>query len=476
MALKNIETHRYDPTYTSGWATGLNALTGAIKDFDANNLRKQAEAKEEEREEQEKRQMLMQERKLLGREFTPELAENDSDVVKNAKLQAGRDLADAAALANRQYKNGDITIDEWQAQNADLQGQLDKVQQGDQFVNSIAQKYDEMATNPESVSAATSPKAIAVAKAMQEGTVQVRIVDGKAKYSGTYRDAEGNDVEIQPTDIGSENAFPVIIDKVAKPGPELYDFNVQINKDLRDAALTEGDGTTEYSGTTWDSPTVQKLFTEKIESMLTTPSDQISMAVDHLGMDKDEAVAAYNNGTLGETVKNQLLEQSKQQFFGNQKGREDVDNSIRIKNQQAAQAAERHQWARDNQTKLVNSPGGRDIPWGEKSFMLEVDGFGLVADRLNEAVKTGNFSEIPLKGTKISKVENGRIRFTDGRSSLKLPKDPQEAFNMIAGLVADPKVIQAYNVLESERQNSQQNTPANQPADYSNINTGRPGS
>lgn len=455
MALKDIQIARYDPTYQSGWAAGLNALSGAIGQVDQAFKDKTEREKQEEKEEMMKRQMLMEERMMLSDTFTPEVPETDSEEIRDAKLAAGRKLADKAATLNRQYRDGHIEIEEFQKQYSELQGSLQKIQQGDQFLGTVAQLYDDFAADPNTLSAATSPEAVAVMKAVKDGTVNVSIDDdGKAMYTGYYIDANGEAVEVKPTGVGSENSFPAVIAKVQPPGAELYNFNVNLNKGMRNAARTEGDTT--YTGTTWN-PAMEKRFKDKIDTMV---NDQtaISYAVDYLGVPRAQAMELYNSGELVDTVKSQLLVQSRDQFFGNQKEQESLDHKMAIQEEQLAMQRERFNWARldrKNQEAL-NAAGVSKQTWGEKSFQLEVQGWAETEAQIRGAffgpggarsVDLGRVQGL-LHDKGVTVLDNDTLLLKNGEE-IDIPTNPQAAYNMIIGFLGDPKVVAAYNAMRN---------------------------
>ena len=464
MALKSIETHRYDPTQQSGWAAGLNALTGALGDFDANQQRKKEEAKLEESEELRKKEILMQERKNLGSEFTPDIAADDSDFVRDAKLQAGRDLADEAANLSRMYKNGDMTIDEWQAANRSLQDELGKIQQGDQFAGTVAQLYDDFADDPGKVSGATSPKALAVAKAVKDGDIRVQIVDGKAVYSGSYdtgeKDKDGNPIreDIPPIGIGKEDGFPAIIAKAPSPGAELYQWNVNMNKELRDVEIENGNPNISAFGTNIDDPRVQERLEGKLDEMLQDDQVNVSLAVDHLKMPREEALALYRSGDLRERLKAELKAQTEKQFFSNAKEKESVDHALAIKDQAARRAEEQFNWARLDRKKQeeLAASGITKQTWGEKSFQLEVQGWAQTDKTLRTSISSGDLN--PIQGLLADKgvtiIDDDTLLLKNGEE-LDLPTNPNQAYAMISAFLGEPKVVAAYNALMAEKYKDQ---------------------
>ena len=458
MALQQIQVHRYDPTIQSGWATGLNALTQGLATFDANQQRKKEELKQEEAEELRKREILMQERKNLGDEFTPEVDQDDSEVVRNAKLQAGRDLADEAASLSRMYKNGDLTIDEWQDRNRSLQDELAKVQQGDQFAGTVAQLYDDFAEDPGKVSGATSPKALAVAKAVKDGRIKVSIEDGKAVYSGTYmvKDEDGKLVEktIDPIGIGKEDSFPAIIAKAPAPGADLYEWNVQLNKELRDVEIENGNKDISAFGTNISDPRVQKRLNGKLDEMLQDDQVNVSIAVDHLGMDRKQALDLYRNGELRETLKAQLKKQTEEQFFGNAQEKESIDSQMARRDEALAMQRERFDWARaDRKTQEeLAAAGVTKQTWGEKSFQLEVAGWAQTDKTLRTSLSSGNLD--PIQGLLADKgvtiIDDDTLLLKNGEE-LDLPSNPNQAYAMISGFLGDPKVVAAYNAMQRQQ-------------------------
>ena len=370
------------------------AAAGAINKIGENK-------KAEEEKEEKKRKLLLEETKQLNSEFTPEIGEDDSEIVANAKLDAGRRIADRAATIQREYMDtGDIET--WQKKNAELQKQLGKVEQGDQYVNSIAQQYDDYAADPDSVSKATSPQAIAMAKGMKNGTVNVSVNDdGVAVYTGKYKDANGEWMEVPAgMKVGNEGNLPALIDKVDDPKKTFMGLNINVNKQLRDTSIKDG---IEFTGTSWQDPQVQAAYEEAIQGMVNDDASLMSIAADYYGHtnvlhDLNDPEAKQK---LKDVIKESLYYQAETQFFGNEQGKVSAQ-------EQLANQEERLALAKKNaETQTSQLTENQRLREQQKAEVLRFN-----ASTLEAAAESGNYGNVA--GLRVPGVQGqgGVIGFT----------------------------------------------------------------
>ena len=370
------------------------AVAGGINQYSQNK-------KEEEEREDKKRRLLLEETKTIQSEFTPEVDEDDSEIVANAKLEAGRRIADQAATIQREYMDtGDIEV--WQKKNADLQKEMSKVEQGDQFVNSVAQQYETLSKDPESVSKATSPEALGLARGMKNGTVNVSFNDdGKAVYSGKYKDANGEWMEVPAgMKVGQESNLPAIIEKVDSPQKTFLALNAEVNKQLRDTSMKDG---IEFTGTSWEDPQVNAAYTDLIDSLVNDDATLVSLAADHF--DQTNVLASLtdpeNKQMLKDGIKEVLWDQAQRQFFGNEQGKVAAETQL-------AQSQERLDIAKENQKSQSSQlTENQKLREQQKAEVLSFN-----TSTLDAAAESGNYGNVA--GLRVPGVQGagGVIGFT----------------------------------------------------------------
>lgn len=325
-----------NPYAGKAWADAFGAIGDAVQDItEAGTAKRQRDKEEAERE----RLLSLQEWKEANQTFNIEAAATDGPQIRNAKQDASVDLANEAADLSRRYRRGEITMDDYKKQEAELTRSLQAVQNGDAFLNSTALAFNTMVNTPDSVSNASSNEALAVAKGIANGNVTMgwNSETNRLEYAGTYVDAEGNEQPIAGIEVGKENAFPRLVEKAPDPKADLLNLNIQINKTLRDTSTKNG---IEYTGTSWTDPQVQASYDAAITTMVSDTDKALSYATDHLGISRDEAYALMQQGVEGggnalqQRVKNDLMAQAEAQFFGNEQSRISAEATLARQHQQ----------------------------------------------------------------------------------------------------------------------------------------------
>lgn len=342
--------------WSSGIARGLEQGLGNYM---------QGREKKQEKEEKE-RLLSLSEYEQAKDTFNIPAAEHDTQNVISAKQQAGNDLANEAADLTRKYRKGEITIDEYKQAEGALQQALTQVNNGDAYLNGVSVGFEKLANTPDSVSEASSVEALAVARGIKDKTVTMAWDKemNKMVYTGTYADpATGEQVPIPNVPVGNENAFPLVVGKVEDPRKGLFNVNVQANKTLQDTAVKDG---IEYTGTSWEDPQVQAAYNTHIDELLQDDNTMYSLATDYgiAGLDplSREEVFAMESKDLRNMLKDRLMAQAQQQFFGNEKSRVSAAHTVarqEAQDRRAIGADARAQEAHDLRMQQIEQGGGQ---------------------------------------------------------------------------------------------------------------------
>ena len=301
-----------NPYAGQAWADAFGAIAEGVQDITQAQVAKQQRDKEEQERE---RLLSLEEYKEAKDTFSIEENEGDTAAIRNAKVDAGNDLANEAADLSRMYRKGEITLDEYKEREGALQAALAGVNNGDAFLQATTLDFNQMVQNPGSVSKASSNEALAVAKGISNGSVTMtwNKDTNRLEYTGTYVDAEGNEQPIQGIEVGKENSFPRLVGKAEDPNKALLTNLIQADKLFQQASVKDG---IEYTGMNWEDPRVQQSFDTVISGMVTDNNQALSIATDYLNIPREQAYALMAEGAEGggnklqELVKNELTNQA----------------------------------------------------------------------------------------------------------------------------------------------------------------------
>ena len=324
MALQQIQIARYDPTQRHAGAVG-RAVQQLGADIQADLTR---------REEQE-RILQKEEQELASQTFGFEPDEDASESLQVVQQAAATDLVNDAAEYARLLRKGEITTEEFNKRNQDLQKQIIKIKQGHTFLEGAAGKFEEYQENPDLMSGYTSPETLAVMKGMKDGTISYawNPENNRMEYQGTYM-LDGKEVQMPAVGVGKEGAFPTPIDKTQDPSKVFDAIGQEVAKN--DVQTWTKDGIS-YTGYQWDSPGVQDRFNAKIDDIVSNENTLISTAVDYLGYTPEQVDALQREGKLAGEVKNKLLAQA-EASIGEGKYTERISAGTTLERQRAQDA------------------------------------------------------------------------------------------------------------------------------------------
>ena len=392
--------------------------------------------------------------------FQVPIDDSDPEFIKATKRNAAKEIVNQAAEDTRQLRKGKIDSDEYKEKQAQLGKQIQQLNSSEGFLNSNISTFASFQDKASGVepSGAMSDDAIAVQEAMSKGDIRAEwnSETRQIEYVGDYEGEDGERIPIDNIKVGDENAFPRAVTKVENPTGALLKNTIDLQKTLAGQDLeTPG---LDYRGVFWKDQSVQDSMDEIISQQVPNDNAALSIAVDHMGISKEEAFEALKKGELIDTVKQKLREDAKAYIDAIPKdGKIHPATTLELKQDQAkrqaataAQAAERHGWAKDDRKKLETA--GVSIPKetdAQRKFARQVAGFELVNNQVDAAVYDGKYSGIPLKDTGIREINRKQIILEDGKK-IRLTGNPDDDKNLILGYISDPNVRAAYNALNEQ--------------------------
>ena len=253
-----------------------------------------------------------EEKKAATDTFQIPVNETDPEDIKLAKRQAAMDIVNQAAEDARLLRRGKIGSEEYKTNQAELSKQVNQLNAAGSYIdqNVATLKQFQDPNSGVQPSAAMDTKALAVQDAMAKGTITANWnpETRKIEYSGTFKDENDEDVQIDNVKVGDEAYFPRPVVKVKSADAALANNTINVQKALQSKSIEEG---IEYTGVSWDDPRVQASMTNVIDEQVPNDNAALSMAVDHLGIPKEEAYALLKEGSLQDEVKGKLLETAK---------------------------------------------------------------------------------------------------------------------------------------------------------------------
>lgn len=436
------------------------------------------QAKKDKKEADQKERLLQRDDVIEATDkFSLDPQEGDSEAIMSAKVSASNDLANEAAEIERLYRGGDIDIEEYKLSTAKLTHSFQGIKQGDAWINNTAGSYNEMTSNPDSISNAASPEAIAIAKAADSGSITMgwNKDSNRLEYMGTYVDPDGNEQDISKLKItpGKEGRFPRNPKKVGDPKEAFLAINVEVNKNLKDISLKDG---IEFNGTSWDDPQVQAKYTSAIDAMVGDTDTLLSAATDHLGIGREEAYRLLKEpvesggNALQALVKEQLTTQAQSQFFGNESGKIAASEKLRLNRE----AANRQKVALALKQKQARAAGGKGGTATDRQFQRDVLDARQNLKLIDTSLKDGDFASLTkLPGISKVKKSGNTVKVYDKNGKyIKLPEDPAKRLQILSNYMGIGGAI--LNEIQRGEQNEGDGTGNNGGVNYSNINTGRP--